>query len=49
MALLGPDLTRARLRAALDALGGVSGKQQKKLEKDYRDLMAGGGEQAEEG
>jgi glutamyl-tRNA synthetase len=47
MAILGADLVRARLRAALDALGGVSGKAAKKLEKDYRDLMAGGAEQEE--
>jgi glutamyl-tRNA synthetase len=40
MAILGADLTRARLRAALGALGGVSGKAAKKLEKEYRELMA---------
>ena len=31
MAFLGPDLTRARLRAALDALGGVSKQEGKRL------------------
>jgi glutamyl-tRNA synthetase len=35
MEILGPDLVRARLRNALEALGGVSGKRLKKLEKDY--------------
>lgn len=38
MALLGPDMTRARLRHALDVLGGVSKKQAKKLEKEFRGL-----------
>ena len=36
MALLGPDMCRARLRHALSVLGGVSNKQQKRLEKEYR-------------
>ncbi len=36
MAILGPDMCRARLRHALDTLGGVSKKQAKKLEKEYR-------------
>ena len=35
IAALGLDLTRARLRTAIEALGGISGKQQKKLEKEY--------------
>ena len=35
MAILGPDMCRARLRHALEVLGGVSKKQLKKLEKDY--------------
>lgn len=39
MALLGPDITRARLRHALDTLGGVSKKQAKKLDKEYRKLF----------
>ncbi len=38
IAVLGLDMTRARLRAAIAALGGVSGKQQKKLEKEYQAL-----------
>ena len=36
IAVLGLDLTRARLRAAIETLGGISGKQQKKLEQEYR-------------
>jgi glutamyl-tRNA synthetase len=39
MALLGPDITRARLRHALEAVGGVSKKQAKKLDKEYRALF----------
>jgi glutamyl-tRNA synthetase len=35
MVLLGPDLSRARLRHAIEVLGGVSKKQMKKLEKEY--------------
>ena len=38
MALLGPDMSRARLRHALEVLGGVSKKASKRLEKDYRAL-----------
>ena len=38
MALIGPDMSRARLRHAIEVLGGVSKKQLKKLEKDYADL-----------
>jgi len=34
--LLGADLTRMRLRDALDSLGGVSKKQTKLFEKEYR-------------
>lgn len=40
LAILGPDLTRARVRHAIDVLGGVSKKQAKRLEKDYRQLKA---------
>lgn len=40
MAILGPDLSRARLRAAIGALGGLSGKATKKLEKRYRTLAS---------
>ena len=35
MAILGLDLTRARLRAAIEAAGGISGKQMKRLQKRY--------------
>lgn len=38
MVLLGPDMSRARLRHALDVLGGVSKKQAKAWESDYRQL-----------
>lgn len=38
MALLGPDISRARVRHALNVLGGVSKKQAKKLEKEYGGL-----------
>lgn len=36
MTVLGPDLSRARLRHAVNALGGVSKKQTKKWEKEFR-------------
>jgi len=38
MSLLGSDLTRARLREALQVAGGVSKKESKQWEKDYRAL-----------
>lgn len=38
MAILGPDMTRARLRRAIDVLGGVSKKAAKRLEKEYASL-----------
>ncbi|MGM0826486.1 MAG: glutamate--tRNA ligase [Pseudomonadota bacterium] len=38
MAILGSDVTRARLRHAIDVLGGVSKKQAKRFEKAFRDL-----------
>ncbi len=38
MAILGPDITRARLRHAIDILGGVSKKAAKRLEKEYAAL-----------
>lgn len=38
MSILGPDLVRARVRHAVVALGGISKKQAKKLEKSYREL-----------
>lgn len=40
MAILGPDMTRARLREALAVLGGVSKKEQKELEKQLAGLRA---------
>ncbi|MDR5867551.1 glutamate--tRNA ligase [Halomonas koreensis] len=39
MAILGSDMTRARLRHAIAVLGGVSKKQAKRFEKEYRDLQ----------
>ena len=41
MALLGSDMTRARLRHAIEVLGGVSKKQMKALDKAYRGLNTG--------
>ena len=38
MVLLGPDMTRARIRDAIALLGGVSKKAMKRLEKSYREL-----------
>lgn len=38
MEILGPDLTRARIRHALSTLGGLSKRQAKTLEKEYRQL-----------
>jgi glutamyl-tRNA synthetase len=38
MAILGPDITRARLRHAIDVLGGISKKAAKRLEKEYAAL-----------
>lgn len=35
MEILGPDMTRARLRHAVDVLGGVSKKEAKRLEKEF--------------
>jgi glutamyl-tRNA synthetase len=39
MALLGLDLTRVRLRQAVELLGGLSAKKTKALEKEYRALF----------
>lgn len=39
LGLIGPDLTRARIRHALETLGGVSGKKSKKLKKAYDAMM----------
>ncbi|MBY5927107.1 MULTISPECIES: glutamate--tRNA ligase [unclassified Halomonas] len=40
MAIIGSDMTRARLRHAIGVLGGVSKKQAKRFEKEYRELPA---------
>jgi glutamyl-tRNA synthetase len=42
MALLGPDMSRARLRHAIEVLGGVSKKAGKRLEKEYLALEGAG-------
>lgn len=44
MAILGPDMTRARVRHALNALGGVSKKETKAWEKEYAQLGKAGEE-----
>jgi glutamyl-tRNA synthetase len=49
MAVLGPDMSRARLRHAIEVLGGVSKKQAKELEKAYRALGNAGQEGEAEG
>jgi glutamyl-tRNA synthetase len=36
--LLGPDMSRARVRHAIEVLGGVSKKAAKRLEKEYQSL-----------
>jgi glutamyl-tRNA synthetase len=38
MELLGPDMSRMRIRHAIEVLGGVSKKAMKQLEKDYQAL-----------
>jgi len=42
MALLGPDMSRMRIRQAIEVLGGVSKKAGKRLEKEYAALVAAG-------
>jgi glutamyl-tRNA synthetase len=39
LALLGKDLTRVRIRDAIDAIKPISGKEAKKWDKDYRQVM----------
>ncbi|PID44880.1 MAG: glutamate--tRNA ligase [Proteobacteria bacterium] len=39
MAVIGPDMTRARLRHAVEVLGGTSKKETKRLEKEYQALV----------
>ncbi len=41
MTLLGPDMSRARLRHAIDVLGSYGNKALKKLEKEYKSLPQG--------
>ena len=41
MEMLGPDMSRARIRHAIEVLGGVSKKALKRLEKDYQKLSEG--------
>jgi glutamyl-tRNA synthetase len=38
MVILGSDMTRVRLRRAIDALGGLGGKKTKALEKRYAEM-----------
>lgn len=40
IALLGKDLTRVRIRDASDAIKPLSGKEQKRWDKSYRELMS---------
>jgi len=40
MMILGPDITRARVRHALNTLGGVSKKKTKVLQKEYQAISA---------
>jgi len=40
MVVLGPDLTRGRLRHALNVVGAPSKKQQKELEKEFQQIAA---------
>jgi len=50
MVLLGPDMSRARLRRALEVLGGVGKKRLKKLEATYRTIVQEGtGRESDEG
>jgi len=39
MEMLGPDMSRARIRHAIEILGGVSKKAMKRLEKEYQQLQ----------
>ncbi len=41
MALLGPDMSRARIRHALTQLGGPSKKEGKRWEKEFNQLQNG--------
>lgn len=39
MSVLGPDISRARIRKAIDQLGGVSKKKTKVIEKEFQELF----------
>lgn len=39
MEILGPDMSRARIRHAIEVLGGVSKKAMKRLEKQYQEIQ----------
>ena len=39
MEMLGPDMSRARIRHAIEVLGGVSKKAMKRLEKEYQAMQ----------
>jgi glutamyl-tRNA synthetase len=39
MEMLGPDMSRARIRHAIEVLGGVSKKAMKRLEKEYQQMQ----------
>ncbi|WP_028470174.1 glutamate--tRNA ligase [Neptunomonas japonica] len=41
MSILGPDMSRARLRHAVNLLGGPSKKEAKRWEKEFREVVAG--------
>lgn len=40
MAILGPDMSRARLRDALEKLGGFSKKETKRVEKEFEEIQS---------
>ncbi|HEY7775426.1 MAG TPA: glutamate--tRNA ligase [Kineobactrum sp.] len=42
MAMIGPDMSRMRIRHAIEVLGGVSKKAAKRLEKEYQQLAPDG-------
>ncbi len=47
MEVLGPEISRARLRHAVDVLGGVGKKRLKKMEKRYQQALSGGAPEGE--
>ncbi len=48
MELLGPDMSRARIRHAIEVLGGVSKKAAKRLEKEFQGLQRSRGQESTE-